>query len=268
MQPYFLRRLLDGLLSTYRHKALVSVQPHPQLHDLQTALDTVPGQPDSDELSELSETASSDSPDALLSPSEEEEPAAAASPVAVAPPAGHAEQPTSAPTESASLQLSDQQEDAQDDSHTPKTSQSARPYEAEPSHLDAHEGCNSSRKRKAPDLSAEDRLDQAGAVHQYHTKLPHGLQLQLSPASRIVEGTQSAQHANRGQTAVDSVSPLAQAISAAERPCPQHAASITAEAGHAGTKGPLRSAAMQLLANAVADRLNSSEDQSTAVGKC
>ena len=265
MHPYFLRRLLDGLLDTHRHKALASVQPHPQLHALQTALGTVSGQHDSDKPSEMS---SPESSDASLSLSEEEEPAAAASPIATVPSAGQTRQSTVALTASVLPQAPAQPGDTQGDHDTPEATQSARPTESEAIGLNTAGSCNSSRKRKAPDLSAEDTLDQADTAHQYPTKLPHGHQQQPSPFGQNAEGLldlrQSAEHATTGQLAAETVSPpLTEDIAAAEGPCPQHAASTTADAEHAA----VHMAAIELLAIAVADCLDNSEDQKASVGK-
>ena len=259
MHQYYLRRLLDTLLDTERHKALASVQAHPHLQALQAAAEAVQHQQDSDHTSSASSV--SDSSDEASSSSEET--------------AAPAHTGLAAAAASESAQSQGRQDAAQQLCHHNSMKQSAdrgaaKDRQTAPNEQEMGHSLISDKKRKRSDCAEGVSAAPAGAKHQGNSQVTHQ-HVHLLQGHRTNELSVDVRRrpqcasvrqvdANGASSGVDSAAP-------AERPLQQQAANAGAEADCAEPRQPLHVVAMQLLANAVADCLNKPESTDDFAGK-
>ena len=265
MQQYYLRRLVDGLLDTERSNALASVQPHPRLQAFQAAVDTVASWHSSDQESDMTTSDSTDTSSPLITT-----PSAAAAAVAAATtPAEQAAHPVSAAA------VLSQPSDASQHGHGQyEGSRNAPPATAQArqsgaSVLGCLDGCKPGRKRKAASMADGSRSDDAAAIHQTPLQVTPAFQgpmLAPSPAAECQPAAcSSARHAD-SRHPQNIVLPTVDGRSAASSPAQQRVEASRAEADCAGQQEPLHMACMQILAGAVAERLNMPDVQDASTG--
>lgn len=288
MQQYYLRRLLDCVLDTERCRALASVQPHPTVQALQAAVETVVGAH-----AQPSDTTSSDSSDTSSATAETSDTLTSSAAVATA--AKPFDQTT--PLAAAAVTAGRTQKPPQDVGIQHGQGQSsiqhgfpasAHVRQSQAGLLDACGSCNPGRKRKAADMCDGCRPDQ-GDIERLQVQRPSQRDMSVSGPEdqRLLAAHEIIQQATSRQSEQDNADPLRQGdlsaisnslsaaetqwdrgkgMSAAQQPPAQDAEGSTAEAGCTGHQEPLHMACMQLLASAVADRLNKPDPHDNSTG--
>lgn len=290
MQQYYFRRLLDGVLDTERCRALASVQPHPGVQALQAAVETVVAghnQP--------SDTASSDSSDSTSASSE-----TADTPTTSAAKSANQTAQSATATVPAAARFCQPPSQEGDIQHGQGQSSSQRGLSASgpvkqsgANLLDAHGSCKRGRKRNAADMFDECTPDQGCMIHPEPLQVQQPFQRDMwvpGPKSEcLLAPHHSVQQATGRQSEDDNAYLLRQGdvaaptngilatdkhqwdhgrgMSAAPKQTPLHAEGNTAVADCTDHKQPLHMACMQLLAGAVADRLNRADMHDPSMGK-
>lgn len=254
MHQYYLRHLLDSLLDRERQKVLADVVPHPGVQALQVSSGSDSGPCQSDATSATSSSAASDSSvSAVASLSGSAAESLSPSAVATTP------HPTAA-TASPDVSLQDEggvvTGSARQLASGSDASERFFAVGSPPAQANSHShvmGPTRHRKRKAADQSAA-ALDERATGTKRQSSSAHGLHAapgQETDKPKLAHTDVGQCHTSVTETAVDT-------IAAVDRPA-AHIADASVNS-NAEVRTPVHTAALQLLANVVADGLAGDDD--------
>ena len=253
MHQYYLRHLLDSLLDRERHKVLAAVVPHPQVQALQDSSDSDSGPGQSDATSATSSSAASDSAVSAVaslagSAAESLSPSSAAT-------TPHTIRATASPDRSLQHEGGVGTDSARQLASGSGASEAFPAVSSPPAQANSHSviGPTRHRKRKAADQSEAALGECATGIKRQSGS---ATVLHAAPGQEIDKP--SLAHATVGQCHTSVTESAMNTSAAADRPAAHIA---DASLNHSTeVRMPVHTAALQLLANAVADGLAGDDD--------